>query len=100
MTALISTAAARIQLRLTESELENADVAADLAQKVEDATGIVIDYIKNPGHGWTEQTVPSPVRTAILLVLTTIYEYRGGEVDPISPSVKSLLDRLRDRTLA
>lgn len=100
MTALISTAAARIQLRLTESELDNADVAADLAQKADDATGIVIDYIKNSDHGWTEQTVPAPVRTAILLVLTTIYEYRGGEVDPIGPSVKSLLQRFRDPTLA
>lgn len=100
MTALITTAAARIQLRLTESELDNADIAADVAQKAIDATGIVVDYIKQPDHGWTESTVPPPVRTAILAVLTMIYEYRGGEVDPINASVKSLLARYRDPALA
>lgn len=100
MTALITTAAARIQLRLTEDELTDADVAADVAQKAADATGIVIDYLKTPEHGWTQETVPAPVRASILLVLTIIYEYRGGEVDPINGPVKSLLRRRRDPALA
>ncbi len=100
MAALITTDAARRQLRLTQSDLEVADVAADVAEKAVDATGIVIDYLKRPEHGWTAETVPQPVRSAILLVLTTIYEYRGGEVEPISDAVKSILARMRDPALA
>lgn len=100
MAALITTDAARRQLRLTQSDLDVADVAADVAEKAVDATGIVIDYLKRPEHGWTTDTVPQPVRSAILLVLTTIYEYRGGEVEPINEAVKSILARMRDPALA
>lgn len=100
MAALITTDAARRQLRLTQSDLDVADVALDVAEKAIEATGIVIDYLKRPEHGWTSDTVPQPVRSAILLVLTTVYEFRGGEVEPLSDAVKSLLSRMRDPTLA
>lgn len=100
MDPLISTDAARRHLRLSASDMTVADTAADVADKAKDATGIIIDYLKRPDHGWTVETVPFPVKAAILLVLTALFEDREGQQDPISDAVKSLLARLRDPAVA
>lgn len=96
--ALVSIDAARRQLNLTEDDMADADIAANVADKAEDATAIVIDYLKQPDNGWTVETVPFVVRAAILLVLGALYEGREGG-DPISDAVRSLLQRLRDPAL-
>ena len=99
MAALVTIDQARRHLRLTESDMEDADVATDVADKAEEATDIVIDYIKQPDHEWTTETVPWRVKAAILLVLGAIFHDREGG-DPISDAVKSLLHRMRDPALA
>ena len=74
-----------------------------LIQELADqATGIVIDYIKRPDHGWTTKTVPFHVRAAILHVLKRLYDDRDAEMDggPFPAHIKSLLDRDRDPALA
>lgn len=80
------------------------DRDADLELKMEQATEIVIDYIKKPDHGWTEETVPKTVQAAILLVLTALFDDRdgSGEGDYIALSgpVARLLARHRDPAIA
>jgi hypothetical protein len=99
MAALVTLEEARRHLRLTPSNMEDADVAADVAGKAEAATDIVIDYIKKPAHGWTHDTAPWRAKAAILLVLGALFDDREGG-DPLSEAVKSLLHRLRDPALA
>lgn len=82
---------------------DGADRIEIVQGKLDDAEAIVIDYLKKPDHGWTSQTLPGTVRSAILLVLGTMYENREGgldEADPISPAVVSLLRRQRDPAIA
>jgi hypothetical protein len=69
----------------------------------EEASDIVVDYIKRPDHGWTDRTVPGHVRAAVLLVLGNLYGQRGDnatDTNPISDAVASLLWRERDPALA
>ncbi|MFC7399584.1 head-tail connector protein [Chelatococcus sp. GCM10030263] len=78
------------------------DRDADLDLKIEQASHIVVDYLKKPDNGWTEETVPPLVQAAVLLVLADLYEHRGddGKSDPISPAVENILRRYRDPALA
>lgn len=93
MTQLVSLAAAKAQLRVLHDDDDE-----DIDRKLSEATGIVIDYLKRPDHGWTEETVPYPVSASIKLVLTGLWDDREG--DPLTPAVKNLLRRLRDPALA
>jgi len=98
MAALVSLQTAMAHLREDDPAVE-----IDVQTKLDDAEGVVIDYLKRPSHGWTEETVPGPVRSSILLALGTLYGVREAgaeESDPISPAVVSLLRRLRDPALA
>ncbi|HZH10551.1 MAG TPA: head-tail connector protein [Microvirga sp.] len=99
MAALITKDQAKQQLRI---DFDDQD--ADLEMKIEQASEIVIDYLKRPDHGWTETTVPKPVQAAILLVLTALWDDRDGHGDgdylaPDGP-VARLLTRFRDPALA
>ncbi|WP_230961127.1 head-tail connector protein [Burkholderia cepacia] len=51
-------------------------------------------------HGDTASTVPGAVRSAVLLVLGTLYDDREGATSPLTPAVESLLMRLRDPAVA
>lgn len=99
MAALVTAEEARIHLRLTDSDIGDADIAATVDLQREAATEIVIDYIKRPDHGWTDEDVPFLVKAAILLTLGAIFDNREGG-DPLSEAVKSLLRRYRDPALA
>jgi hypothetical protein len=80
------------------------DRDADLEMKMQQAEEIVIDYIKRPYHGWTEQTVPKTVQAAVLLVLTALFDDRDGtgEGDYLTANgpVARLLSRHRDPAIA
>jgi hypothetical protein len=80
------------------------DRDADLEMKMQQAEKIVIDYLKRPEHGWTEQTVPKTVQAAILLVLTALFDDRNGngDGDYLAPNgpVARLLSRHRDPAIA
>ncbi len=98
MTPLVTTDEARRQLRLTASDMEVADTAADVADKMAQATGIIVDYIDAPGNEWTDVTVPVVVKTAILLMLTELFE-NGAEADITMP-IRNVLRRTRPISLA
>jgi hypothetical protein len=92
MNALVSVAVVKDRLRIDEPESEG-----DLQRMAEEASAIVLDYLKKPSDAWTEATVPSVVRSAILLVVRALYD---GEDEPLSTTVKALVHRLRDPALA
>jgi hypothetical protein len=107
MAALISLEQAKIQCRIPADTTEYDD---DLWLKIEQATAVVIDYIKRPDHGWVLGTQGSPeddpaftiVQAAILEVTNNLFQHRGDtDVEgPITPRVESMLRRLRDPALA
>jgi len=96
--ALITLEQAKRQLRI-----DHDDDNADLLLKMEQASAIVVDYIKRPDHGWTEETVPPLVQAAILIVLTDLYDRRNGtDKDDVllSKPVRDILERFRDPAFA
>lgn len=102
MVALVTVEQAKSDRRIDGSDSDEL-----VALKLSDAQGIVLDYLKSRAdETWTETTVPGPVRSSILLVFGTLWEFREGSgkdaelQDPISPAVVSLLRRLRDPALA
>jgi len=97
--ALITIEQAKQQLRI---DYDDQDV--DLRMKMEQASEIVVDYLKKPQHGWTETTAPKPVQAAILLVLTALWDDRtgagGGDYLASNGPVARLLARFRDPAIA
>lgn len=91
--ALVSLADAKADLRILGS---GEDV--DIQNKLNTAEAIVVDYLKRPDHGWTEESAPLVVKAAILLVLRNLFDEQNS--DPITPGVVSILFRQRDPTLA
>lgn len=84
---------------------EDDDAVKDL---IDSASAIVIDYLKLKvipddwalESGETPSTVPGPIRSAVLLVIGTLFADREGATDPLTPAVESLLMRLRDPAVA
>lgn len=97
-------------LRITADEYEDAGFSAsdeglDIQSKLDIAEGLVLDYLKKPDNpdAWTEETAPFPVKAAILLTLSDLYEHRAGSADDdvfLSFAVRSILHRLRDPAMA
>ncbi len=85
------------------------EFVAEIEPKMEQATAIVIRYIKRPDHGWTDATDPTSdaefaiVQAAILKVLGNLYAFRGDDnpsMNPLSADVIALLSMVRDPSLA
>lgn len=94
---------------------------ADINFKLEQASAIVVDYLKMPEGSWDiggsgisgssggssgGGLAPFQVKAAVLLVLGDLYKNREGEENKneqalgyLSPAVTSLLHRLRDPAL-
>lgn len=76
---------------------------ADVTRMMAEGTRIVLGYLKPQpdgtalDRGWTIDTVPEHVQTAILLVIRAIYD---GEPNPLSQAVLDILHRDRDPALA
>ena len=105
--AIIDIMEAAIHLRLDTSDpdWEIGDEALDLGLKVQMAEAIVLDYLKTPDayQGSDEDDVPFPIKAAMLLVLSDLWEHRAGSAADdvfLSKAVKSLLHRFRDPALA
>lgn len=92
MTPLVTIEALRDRLRIDEEVS-----SPDLQRIAEEATAIVIDFLKRPNHGWTVETVPAQVRTTIFMVAQGI---DIGEPEPLSRGVKDLLRRMRHPAVA
>lgn len=95
MAALVTLDEVKNRLRI---DFNDDDV--DVLAMSEEATDIVIGYIKQPDHEWTYETVPFRIKAAILLVVSRLYEDRGGTEDVLTDAVKRLLHRDRDPALA
>jgi hypothetical protein len=105
--ALVTYAQATRQLRITGDEYQD-----DILMKMEEASAIVLDYLKiaEADVTWTDQTDPAEdrrfaiVQAAILEVLSSLFSDRGDRekpIDgPISARVATMLHRLRDPALA
>ena len=118
---LVTVADAKANLRIVDDDYD----ATDFAGIVNDASAIVMDYLRGSdaldvGSGWTdssgnaltdstgdpatdsagESVVPRHVRRATLLVIGALFEAREGQTDPITPAVISLLRRTRDPSIA
>jgi hypothetical protein len=94
------------------------DFQADIELKLEQATAMVITYLKRPNHGWTEATDPKSdpefalVQAAILMQARDLDAHRGDETEAATTSVdveagnyltagvRRILYPLRDPSLA
>ncbi|WP_038777166.1 head-tail connector protein [Burkholderia pseudomallei] len=96
MSDLITLAQAKAQLRITDTDSDE-----ELKGLVTASSDIIVGYLKtDAAASYTADTVPPRIRTAVLLVLASLYEDREGANDPIGPAVQSLLMRDRDPALA
>jgi uncharacterized phage protein (predicted DNA packaging) len=112
MAALLTLDVAKKHLRV-----DHTDDDADIQRKIDQASAIVLDYIKktvgtpNPEDpsivDWTDATVPPPVAAAIEILLSKLYDDRNaGATDNevamgyLPKTVTSLLHRFRDPALA
>ena len=94
MESLVSLDTLRFRGRIDMLEYE-------LQQLADDATSIVIDYLKRPDHGWTLETVPGEVRSAIVRVAVLMFDQTVSDkpVQFIDEGVVALLERHRDPAL-
>jgi uncharacterized phage protein (predicted DNA packaging) len=110
--ALLTLDVAKKHLRV-----DHADDDADITRKIDQASAIVLDYIKktigtpdpeDPSIvDWTDATVPPPVAAAVEIMLSKLYDDRAaGDTDNavamgyLPKTVTSLLHRYRDPALA
>lgn len=97
-TSLVTLQMVRDRLRIDAS-----DDQEDVERMMREGTRIVLGYLKPQpmgtalDRGWTIDTVPEHVQTAILLVIRAIYD---GEDNPLSQAVLDVLHRDRDPALA
>jgi hypothetical protein len=113
MVALLTLDVAKQHLRV-----DHTDDDADIQRKIEQASDIVLDYIKktvgtvdpeDPSIvDWTSDTAPGPVRAAVELMLSKLYDDRnaGREDNPnvamgyLTPAITAILHRFRDPAVA
>ena len=71
----------------------------NLSLKIDHASAFVMDYMKVPDDTYDEPAaIPLIVQAAAMEVVRNLYEQTGE--DPVTPTVKSLLMRMRDPALA
>lgn len=78
--------------------IETDDFDSALLLRAEEATHIVIDYIKRPDHGWTDRTVPPLVRVCILRTAKILFDQTDEK--PLDEWATGVLERFRDPALA
>ena len=70
MAALVTLDVAKAHLRITTEESDQ-----DIYRKAEQASAIVLAHLNSAADpGWTPDTVPATVQTAVLLMLSRLYE--------------------------
>lgn len=97
MAALVEVDEAKVRLRL-----DDGDEDLELEAMIEEASDIVVSFLKKDDHGWTPDTVPGQIKSAVLIVLGRLYAAREGEIEGgiINDTVRNLLWRDRDPALA
>lgn len=114
MALLVTQAEALRQLRLVAATV-SAEELADVMFKATQASDIVLDYLKRPDADqarpedplpdpaplpWTEATAPNVVKSAVLSILTALYDGRTPLDELLSPQLCAILHRFRDPALA
>lgn len=94
MSALISLDTLRFRARIDFTDTELQGIA-------DDASAIVVDFLKKPDHEWTIETVPGEIRSAIVRVAVLMLDQTTSDkqVEFIDKGVKDLLRRHRDPAL-
>lgn len=104
--SLVSMADLKAQLRITDN-LHDAEITL-VSEAAQDA---ILAYLTLAADAtWTELTVPKPVKHAILLLTSHLYEHRGDDMNPTASgstpdrdvweAIARLLSMYRDPTLA
>jgi hypothetical protein len=76
MAALVTLALAKEHLRITHSNADD-----DLTRKLTAASDMIVGYIgTDDAAAWTDADVPTPVRSAVLLLLAHLYDHRGEDM--------------------
>jgi hypothetical protein len=96
---LVTMPEAKDHLRITTTAQDS-----DLQLKIDEATAIVIDFLKQDADpAWMHSTVPLPVKAGILLMLTHLWEHRGDNMEldeKLWAALMNLLARFRAPTVA
>lgn len=121
MTLLVSVQAVNAALRLDldldsdpyDAETDEASRLGDIVSKIEQASDIVLDYIKRPAgsEDWTDETAPKRVQAATIIVVRGLLDDSDDSMvmlsglsgaEPANPKnpIVALLYRLRDPALA
>jgi hypothetical protein len=99
MATLVTLAQAKTHLRITD-----ADHDVDIQAKVDQADGIIRNYLKAQNvAAWDETTAPKAVQAAALLMVGHLFEHRGDDMEPdetLWKAIERLLIRYRDPALA
>lgn len=97
--ALVTLEQAKAHLNIVHEAFDD-----EIARKVDDATAIVVEYLKSRADAtWDETTVPGPVRAGVLYVLTHLFKHRGDDMsldEAFWRALERLLCRSRDPALA
>jgi len=98
--AYVTLVQAKAHLYKTTNEAD-----ADITLKIDQASGIVADYLKGRADSsWSDTTnTPGPVQAATLLVLGHLYKHRGDDMAKdaeLWEAIARLLMRFRDPALA
>jgi hypothetical protein len=97
MAALVTLERAKSHLKIFVDD-ENDDVQ----DKIEQASDIIVDYLKTD-EVWTTEDAPKPVVTAVLLMLTHLYENRGEDMradEAVWSAIRNVLAMRRAPTFA
>lgn len=102
MAALLTLDVAKQHLRVAHT-----DDDADITRKIDQASAIVLDYIKQRDAPWTPADVPPAIAAAVGLMLEDLYDNRSaGEASNevamgyLPVKVTALLHRWRDPAIA
>jgi Phage gp6-like head-tail connector protein len=99
MATVITVAQAKVHLRITDTDHD-----ADIGVKVDQADGIIRNYLKaQDDPTWTDTTAPKAVQAAALLMVGHLFEHRGDDMAPdesLWKAIERLLIRYRDPALA
>lgn len=96
--ALITLDQAKRHLQIVNDEQNE-----EIEEKVNEASAIVLDYLKVSEDAYEIGEVPYLVQSATKLVIGALLENREGNAsgpEPLSQAVKDLLHRYRDPALA
>jgi hypothetical protein len=94
--ALITLEQAKAELRIVTDDEDE-----DIQRRADQATAIVIDYLKDRANPlWDLDTVPGPVQAAIFVMLTNLYERDPAKDAAAWDAVERLVIRFRDPALA